>query len=72
MRELGAWLKVETGYPCIQGTHPQTRAYAVSDSPVGLNRGSRKRQGPRLAPMRTFLLDCSNSVIGQLPTVCGG
>jgi microsomal epoxide hydrolase len=34
--ELEHWLKEETGYQWIQGTRPQTLAYALSDSPVGL------------------------------------
>jgi pimeloyl-ACP methyl ester carboxylesterase len=34
--ELGRWLREETGYSAIQGTKPQTLAYALTDSPVGL------------------------------------
>jgi microsomal epoxide hydrolase len=34
--ELEAWLKEETGYQWIQGTRPQTLAFALADSPVGL------------------------------------
>jgi pimeloyl-ACP methyl ester carboxylesterase len=34
--ELAAWLKEETGYQWIQGTRPQTLAYALTDSPAGL------------------------------------
>ena len=34
--QLQAWLKEETGYQAIQGTRPQTLAFALSDSPVGL------------------------------------
>ena len=34
--ELQAWLKEETGYQAIQGTRPQTLAFALADSPVGL------------------------------------
>ncbi len=34
--ELEAWLKEETGYQAIQGTRPQTLAFGLSDSPVGL------------------------------------
>jgi len=34
--ELKAWLGEETGYQAIQGTRPQTLAFALSDSPVGL------------------------------------
>jgi pimeloyl-ACP methyl ester carboxylesterase len=34
--ELNHWLREETGYSSIQGTKPQTLAYALSDSPVGL------------------------------------
>ena len=33
---LRRWLKEETGYQWIQGTRPQTLAYALTDSPVGL------------------------------------
>jgi microsomal epoxide hydrolase len=34
--ELAAWLKEETGYQWIQGTRPQTLAFALSDSQDGL------------------------------------
>jgi len=34
--ELRRWLRDETGYQWIQGTKPQTLAYGLSDSPVGL------------------------------------
>jgi pimeloyl-ACP methyl ester carboxylesterase len=34
--ELAHWLREETGYSSIQGTKPQTLAYALTDSPVGL------------------------------------
>ncbi|HZP91369.1 MAG TPA: alpha/beta fold hydrolase [Burkholderiales bacterium] len=34
--ELNYFLKEETGYQWIQGTKPQTLAYALTDSPVGL------------------------------------
>lgn len=34
--ELNYWMKEETGYQWIQGTKPQTLAFALSDSPVGL------------------------------------
>src|SRR5207245_7569212 len=34
--ELDHWLREETGYSAIQGTRPQTLAYALTDSPVGL------------------------------------
>jgi len=34
--ELSLFLKEETGYQWIQGTRPQTLAYALTDSPVGL------------------------------------
>jgi microsomal epoxide hydrolase len=33
---LAAWLKEETGYQWIQGTKPQTLAFALTDSPAGL------------------------------------
>jgi microsomal epoxide hydrolase len=35
-RQLAHWLTEETGYSAIMGTKPQTLAYALSDSPVGL------------------------------------
>jgi pimeloyl-ACP methyl ester carboxylesterase len=34
--ELALWLREETGYQWIQGTRPQTLAFALSDSPAGL------------------------------------
>jgi pimeloyl-ACP methyl ester carboxylesterase len=34
--QLRHWLTEETGYQWIQGTKPQTLAYALTDSPVGL------------------------------------
>jgi len=34
--ELGHFLREETGYQMIQGTKPQTLAYGLTDSPVGL------------------------------------
>jgi pimeloyl-ACP methyl ester carboxylesterase len=34
--ELQEWLREETGYQWIQGTKPQTLAYGLTDSPVGL------------------------------------
>jgi len=36
LNQLSEWLKEETGYQWIQGTRPQTLAYALSDSPAGL------------------------------------
>jgi len=36
LQELGHWLREETGYQSIQGTKPQTLAYGLTDSPVGL------------------------------------
>jgi pimeloyl-ACP methyl ester carboxylesterase len=36
MEELGHWMREETGYMQIQGTRPQTLAYGLTDSPVGL------------------------------------
>jgi len=36
LEELAAWLKEETGYQWIQGTRPQTLAFALTDSPAGL------------------------------------
>jgi pimeloyl-ACP methyl ester carboxylesterase len=36
LRQLANWLKEETGYQWIQGTKPQTLAYALTDSPAGL------------------------------------
>jgi microsomal epoxide hydrolase len=35
-RELEAWVKDETGYQQIQGTKPDTLAFALADSPAGL------------------------------------
>jgi microsomal epoxide hydrolase len=34
--ELTTWLKEETAYQQIQGTKPQTLAFALTDSPAGL------------------------------------
>ncbi|MGI9522474.1 MAG: epoxide hydrolase family protein, partial [Hyphomicrobiaceae bacterium] len=34
--EIAVWAKEETGYIQIQGTRPQTLAYALTDSPAGL------------------------------------
>jgi microsomal epoxide hydrolase len=36
LAELTTWLKEETGYQWIQGTKPQTLAFALTDSPAGL------------------------------------
>ena len=36
LQELAHFLKEETGYQWIQGTRPQTLAYALADSPAGL------------------------------------
>lgn len=36
VRESDAWRVEETGYQWIQGTKPQTLAYALTDSPAGL------------------------------------
>ena len=36
LAELAHWLKEETGYQWIQGTRPQTLAFGLADSPVGL------------------------------------
>jgi microsomal epoxide hydrolase len=36
LEELNVFLKEETGYQWIQGTRPQTLAFALTDSPVGL------------------------------------
>jgi microsomal epoxide hydrolase len=36
LAELNHWLKEETGYQWIQGTRPQTLAFAMTDSPAGL------------------------------------
>ena len=35
-QQLDRWFKEGTGYQWIQGTRPQTLAYALTDSPVGL------------------------------------
>src|SRR3954452_2430160 len=34
--QLAQWLREGTGYQAIQGTRPQTLAYALTDSPAGL------------------------------------
>ncbi|MBA2448337.1 MAG: alpha/beta fold hydrolase [Chloroflexi bacterium] len=36
LQELRHWIREETGYQTIQGTRPQTLAYGLTDSPVGL------------------------------------
>jgi microsomal epoxide hydrolase len=36
LRELAHWTREEIGYQWIQGTRPQTLAFALSDSPIGL------------------------------------
>jgi len=36
LEQLQHWIKEETGYQWIQGTKPQTLAFGLSDSPVGL------------------------------------
>jgi microsomal epoxide hydrolase len=36
LRELAHWLREEAGYQSIQGTRPQTLAFALTDSPAGL------------------------------------
>ena len=36
LKDLGHWLREEAGYQWIQGTKPQTLAYGLTDSPVGL------------------------------------
>jgi pimeloyl-ACP methyl ester carboxylesterase len=36
LRQLDVWLKEGTGYQWIQGTRPQTLAFALTDSPAGL------------------------------------
>src|SRR5436305_8613625 len=36
LAELKRWLHEETGYQRIQGTKPQTLAFALTDSPAGL------------------------------------
>jgi microsomal epoxide hydrolase len=36
LAELQQWQREETGYQWIQGTKPQTLAYGLTDSPVGL------------------------------------
>ena len=36
LEQLAHWLKEEIGYQWIQGTRPQTLAYALTDSPAGL------------------------------------
>jgi microsomal epoxide hydrolase len=34
--EMAEWMREETGYQWIQGTRPQTLAFALTDSPAGL------------------------------------
>jgi microsomal epoxide hydrolase len=36
LEDLGRWQREEAGYQWIQGTKPQTLAFGLSDSPVGL------------------------------------
>ena len=36
LEEVHHWMREETGYQGIQGTKPQTLAYGLTDSPVGL------------------------------------
>jgi microsomal epoxide hydrolase len=36
LEELDHWMREETGYQAIQGTKPQTLAYGLTDSPVGV------------------------------------
>ena len=36
IQEMGVWQRDETGYQGIQGTKPQTLAFGLNDSPVGL------------------------------------
>src|SRR5437870_904298 len=36
LEEISHWMREETGYMQIQGSKPQTLAYGLSDSPVGL------------------------------------
>src|SRR6202035_5321897 len=36
LSELAHWTREETGYQWIQGTRPQTLAFGLTDSPVGL------------------------------------
>src|SRR5262249_20222494 len=36
LTQLNHWLREETGYMQIRGTKPQTLAYGLTDSPVGL------------------------------------
>jgi pimeloyl-ACP methyl ester carboxylesterase len=36
LEELAHWQREETGYQWIQGTKPQTLAYGLTDSPIGL------------------------------------
>ena len=44
--QLAHWMKEETGYQWIQGTKPQTLAFALSDSPRALRRGSSRNSAP--------------------------
>ena len=50
--ELEEWLREGTGYQAIQGTRPQTLAYGLTDSPVGLARVLDRREAAGLETER--------------------
>jgi microsomal epoxide hydrolase len=57
--ELKQWEREETGYQWIQGTKPQTLAYGLTDSPVGLLAWI-------LEKFRTWT-DCGGDVLARIP-----
>jgi pimeloyl-ACP methyl ester carboxylesterase len=58
-RQLDHWLREETGYSAIMATKPQTLAYGLTDSPVGL-------AGWIVEKFRSWT-DCGGSLDGYLP-----
>jgi microsomal epoxide hydrolase len=56
--ELKHWEREETGYQWIQGTKPQTLAYGLTDSPVGLLAWITEK-------FRTWT-DCGGDVVGHI------
>jgi microsomal epoxide hydrolase len=58
LEELTHWEREETGYQWIQGTKPQTLAYGLTDSPVGLLAWITEK-------FRTWT-DCGGDVVGHI------
>ncbi|MBM4438982.1 MAG: epoxide hydrolase [Candidatus Rokubacteria bacterium] len=58
LEQLKHWEREETGYQWIQGTKPQTLAYGLTDSPVGLLAWI-------LEKFRTWT-DCGGDVVGHV------